>query len=102
MPPRGQRVRSKRSPLTVDLILRWAKAHFRRTGRWPSEVSGPIPGSGGETWKGIDFALRLGRRGLPGGASVAKLLADKGWKTHLHAQRELTCARILRWADVHF
>jgi hypothetical protein len=87
--------------LTVEQIMGWARAHFSRTRRWPSAASGAIPGSGGETWKGIDFGLRLGRRGLPGGSSVAKLLAERGRKVHLHGQRRLTCGRILRWADLH-
>jgi hypothetical protein len=30
----------------------------------------------GETWAGIDSALRTARRGLPGGSSLAKLLRE--------------------------
>lgn len=87
--------------LNTEQILAWAQAHFCRTGRWPTSLSGRIPGSVGDNWKGIDYALRVGRRGLSGGSSVAKLLAEQGWKVNLHSQRELTYTRILAWADVH-
>jgi hypothetical protein len=30
-----------------------------------------------EKWRNIDNALRYGLRGLPGGSSLAKLLAEK-------------------------
>jgi hypothetical protein len=88
--------------LTVEKILGWAKAHYRRTGHWPTSLSGPIPGSHGDTWKGIDYALRIGRRGLAGGSSVAKLLAEQGWKINSHSQTDLSYTRILRWADIHY
>jgi hypothetical protein len=87
--------------LSTEQILAWAQAHFRRVSRWPTSLSGPIPGSGGDNWKGIDYALRLGRRGLPGGSSVAKLLAAQGCKVNQHRQPKLTYTRILQWADVH-
>jgi hypothetical protein len=37
------------SPLTVKQILAWAKAHRRRTGRWPSAASGPVAEVPGQT-----------------------------------------------------
>jgi hypothetical protein len=65
-----------RPKLTVEVILRWADAHHRWTGEWPGTASGPIAGAAGETWDGIDLALRRGNRGLPGGSSLALLLAQ--------------------------
>lgn len=56
-------------------IRAWAKAHFRRTGQWPTDKSGPIVDAPGETWLGVDMALRKGHRGLSGASSLAKLLA---------------------------
>jgi hypothetical protein len=64
-------------PLTEEQILKWADLHHRNTGRWPKYGSGPIADTGGETWASVDSALRLGKRGLPGGASLARLLAEK-------------------------
>jgi hypothetical protein len=70
--PRG------RPRLTVDKILAWADTHRRRTGQWPGVLSGPIPGSEGENWLAVNMALYKGRRGLPGGDSLARLLARHG------------------------
>jgi hypothetical protein len=66
--------RSRKPPLTVAEILRWADAHRRRTGAWPGVTSGPVAGAPGETWPALDKALRRGGRGLPGGGSLARLL----------------------------
>ena len=64
-----------RPPLTVEQILAWADAYRARTGRWPTATSGPVPEAPGEIWAGIDRELRGGGRGLPGGYSLARLLA---------------------------
>jgi len=73
---RDRGVRNLAAPprLTVRQILRWAEEHHRRRGRWPSAGGGPIPGAGGETWTAVGQALRKGRRGLPGGDSLPRLL----------------------------
>ncbi len=55
-------------------ILSWTDAHHARTGRWPNYDSGPIMDAPGETWAAVQMALTLGRRGLPGGSSQARLL----------------------------
>lgn len=59
---------------TIKRILEWADAHRKRTGVWPTAYSGPVRGAPGETWNGIDIALKAGTRGLKGGSSLAKLL----------------------------
>jgi hypothetical protein len=63
-----------RPPLTLRQILAWADAHHARTGGWPSACSGPVADAPGEKWAGLDVALAEGRRGLPGGDSLARLL----------------------------
>src|SRR5262245_61677913 len=63
--------------LTTEQILAWADAHHARTGEWPRQRSGPVPEAPGLSWAGIDQALRYGRRGLPGGDSLARLLARR-------------------------
>ena len=40
-------------------------------------LSGPVLAAPGETWRLLDGYLRAGRRGLPGGSSLAKLLAGR-------------------------
>jgi hypothetical protein len=59
-------------PLTEAEILRWARAHYRRTGAWPTDQSGWIPDYPGEVWRNVNAALRLGRRGLSSKGSLAK------------------------------
>jgi hypothetical protein len=66
--------RAQRPPLTMAKILAWAKRHRELTGRWPSKNSGPVAGSPSENWRPIDHCLRYGRRGLPEGSSLAKVV----------------------------
>jgi hypothetical protein len=67
--------------LTVEQILAWADAFHAAHGRWPDgrvdSGSGPVEGAPGETWQGINRALVLGGRGLPGDSSLAELLAEQ-------------------------
>ena len=63
--------------LTERQIRSWAKAHYRLHGRWPTRRSGAVADSGGETWSGMDVALNHGKRGLPGGSSLARLLSRR-------------------------
>ena len=65
---------SRRPALTVPQILAWADAFRARTGRWPKRESGPIREAPGETWFAVHRALQTGRRGLPGGSSLPRLL----------------------------
>lgn len=60
--------------LTVHRILAWARAFHRRTGKWPTDSSGAIPETAGETWKAVQMALVKGCRGLPGGSSLHRLI----------------------------
>jgi hypothetical protein len=46
---RGYRNRAELPPLVPALILTWADTYRARTGAWPTEDSGPVDGSGGET-----------------------------------------------------
>jgi hypothetical protein len=89
----------KRIPLTIEKILAWADAHHRRTGKWPTASSGPIPGARDEGWLGVDGALRFGRRGLAGGSSLRFLLAEHRGLTAPTNRKPLTVQQILAWAD---
>lgn len=96
---RGTRNPRALPPLRTADILRWADAHRQKRGRWPGLASGPIPGSGGETWSTVDAALRDGGRGHPGGSSLARLLEATGRAVNRMARRPLSDATILGWAD---
>lgn len=72
---RGVRHKGQLPPLTEQQILAWLDEHFQKTGKWPKVKAGPIDGAAGETWSGVNAALEAGLRNLPGGSSLAKLLA---------------------------
>lgn len=63
--------------LTIGLILQWIDAHRARTAKWPNQKSGVVLSAPEETWGNIHAALYVGRRGLPGGSTLAKLLAEE-------------------------
>ncbi len=88
-------------PLGVGQILAWADAHHRRTGAWPNCYSGPVEGAQGETWRKVHNALYAGQRGLPGGSSLARLLAEHRNARYLRALPGLSVRQILDWADEH-
>src|SRR5262245_9318480 len=90
-----------RRPLKIAEILRWAVSHRESTGRWPKVGSGSIPGTQGDNWRSVDSALRLGLRGLPGGYSLAKLLADRKGVRNVQDFPPYTEEEILAWADSH-
>jgi hypothetical protein len=90
-----------RRALTPQDVLRWANAHRRKTGRWPSAASGPVHGVPGETWGAINQALLWGRRGLPGGSSLSRLLRARQGGRRVLRQPPLTVHAILGWASAH-
>jgi hypothetical protein len=98
---RGPQKRRGLPDLTVEQILRWADAHHAAHGRWPGIPSGPVAAAPGETWIGIDQALSSGGRGLPGGSSLARLLAERRGVRNRLALPDLTVEQILAWADAH-
>ncbi len=94
--------RAYRGPLTVERILAWADAHHAATGRWPTGwSSGTVQGAPRETWPSLDDALRTGRRGLPGGTTLARLLAEHRKAPNIYTEPPLTAGQILAWADAH-
>ncbi len=98
---RGARARNRPPRLTLAQILRWADAHHKRTGMWPKAKSGPIADATGETWMAVQDALVNGRRGLPRGSSLLKLLVRKRGVPPEGALPTLEVAQILIWADAY-
>ncbi len=97
----GARSRGKRPDLTELQILKWAKEHHQRTGKWPQQRSGVIRGASGEKWCGIDQALLNGGRGLPGGSSLRQLLELHFGLMRARNYSILTVHQILNWAKAH-
>jgi hypothetical protein len=98
---RGAPCRSKSSRQTVRQVLAWARAYRRRTGTWPAQRSGPIPEAPGETWQGVESALRYGRRGLPGGEGLGRFLNRRLGARTRASLPPLTVEQVLAWADQH-
>lgn len=96
---RGKRNRKQLPKYTIKQILAWADAHHERTGRWPRSTDGQIAGTRGETWTAVEVALRNGQRGLPGGATLASLLAEKRGLVNKKALPRLSEKQILTWID---
>ena len=90
-----------RPPLTVAQVLAWADRHHARTGRWPITTSGPVLDHPGEEWVRIDAALRRGLGGLPGGDSLARLLAERRGRRLRSRKPPLTVGQVLGWAQRH-
>jgi hypothetical protein len=71
---RGVRSHVHLRPLTISQIMKWARAYQKRHGKRPTRHSGPISEAPGESWQAVHLALYKGRRGLPGGITLAGLL----------------------------
>src|SRR5262249_37797278 len=61
-----------------------------------------VPGAAGETWMAVQAALQNGRRGLPGGSTLPRLLAEHRGVRNPRDLPRLTAASILVWADAHY
>jgi hypothetical protein len=96
---RGVRNSANLEALNIEQILAWADTHHERTGGWPGKDSGPIETTSGGSWACIDAALRKGTRGLPGGSSLAQLLAERRGVRNIQALPDLNEQQILLWAD---
>jgi hypothetical protein len=90
-----------RDPLNVEKILAWADSYHEARGVWPTMTSGPVLGAKEIAWGSIDRYLRYGGRGLQGGTSLARLLAEKRGASQ-RRKRRLSVDQILFWADGHF
>lgn len=84
---RAVRNRTLIPTLTVKQILSWADAHRERTGDWPRAKSGCIPGSEGESWAGVEYALQTWSRGLRTSRSLHRLLVR-----HRKKRRNYRCS----------
>jgi hypothetical protein len=85
--------------LSEAQILTWINEHKTRTGDWPTRDSGPIADVYDENWGAIDLRLKRGGRGLPGKASLAKLLFKYHGIRNKKDLPKLTIAQVLDWTD---
>jgi len=96
-----KRNRARLPRMTEARILMWVDVHRRRTGLWPRKHSGPVADAPEETWLAVDAALRTGRRGLPGGSSLAQLLENRRHVPNVQNLPRLSPTQILHWCDAH-
>ena len=89
-------------PLSEAMILKWTEQYKARCGKWPIVMSGSIPSTDGDTWAAINEALVHGRRGLPGGSSLAKLLTKHFGPAYRPTAARLSEKQILLWAREHY
>jgi hypothetical protein len=87
--------------LTYEQILAWADAHHAAFGAWPHVGSGKVQGGNGQSWRALDNHLRRGSRGLPGGLSLARLLAAHRDIPKRQTKPSHAIDQILLWADAH-
>jgi hypothetical protein len=87
--------------ISVQQILDWADRHHARTGKWPNSTMSTVKEAPTETWSAINAALQLGRRGLPGGSSLVRLLARERGIRNPKKLAPLSHTQILAWADAH-
>jgi len=91
----------RRPDITFDEILALADDFRARFGRWPRRDDGPVTGVPDLTWCAVDQALKKGRRHLPPGSSLAKLLLQCRERRHGLYPPNLTAEQILVWVDAH-
>jgi|LakMenEpi03Aug12_release.lakeMendotaPanAssembly.Ray.scaffolds.fasta_scaffold83406_2 superfamily II DNA or RNA helicase len=88
--------------LTIEQILDWADDHYQKTAKWPKSKSGTVLAEPSEEWYNINTALIQGRRGMPGGSSLAQLLNERKGIRNRGSLFTLNEQMILKWADIHF
>ncbi len=98
---RGARNHMDVPRMSTEAILDWADAYRETNGKWPTRTCGAIPETVGETWSMVDAALVVGLRGLPGGDSLARLLARNRGVRNKQALPKLSLDQIRQWIVVH-
>ncbi len=98
---RGLPIGRRLPELSEEQVLAWADAYFAAQGKWPTENSGPIPGTK-ETWSAVAAAMRAGYRGFRTAWSLHRLLARRRGARTPKRLPPLTRRQILAWADAYF
>jgi hypothetical protein len=98
---RGVRLKGCVPRLQVEQILAWADSHHAIHGAWPTYLSGQVGAAPDETWHNIDRALKLGLRGLSGGSTLSRCLAEHRGTPARFPAPKLTVEQVLAWADAH-
>ena len=98
---RGAKLYHAPRTLTEAEILAWADLFYARNGRYPFACDGRMDAEIPESWSAINIALHKGRRGLPGGSSLADLLQSSRTVVRNHTRKKVTLEQIDAWAYAH-
>jgi hypothetical protein len=99
----GAPYKYRKDELTEDFISERVNDYKIRTGYWPKHTSGKVHGGAdGDTWAVYHHSLSRGKRGLPGGSSLADLLDRRFGVTNYHNKPNLSDDLIIRRAVSHF
>ena len=98
---RGIRNPASLPKVTEAQILIWSDSFYQSNGRWPSCDSGEITDAPGETWRGINNALKKNKRGLSISCSLAEFLRQHRGKRIPAKAPRLSFPLVLRWIDEH-
>lgn len=101
MPPKLKFRPLVKPPLSEARVLAWVDAFRAQHGRFPKAKDGVVPGELTQTWAGVDSALRVGHRGLPGGDSLPRFMQRHRGHRNKKACPRLTVNQVLKWADAH-
>ena len=88
---------------TIPKALQLIQGYLDKHRTWPTRDSGRIYEGSPDTWTGLDIALKNGNRGLPGGTTLARFIAET-WRVRNRSSPlvEFDLADVLRWCDYHF
>ncbi len=94
--------RSLRLKLTKEKIVELLREYHERTGEWPGELTqDPELEKKGLNWRKIDRSLREGARGLPGGTTLVRLIAETFGVRNGSRPGALRESQIRAWALAH-
>ncbi len=94
--------RRDRLSLSIRRVLWLADRYHDHYGKWPKTVSGRVDFGSGFTWQAVDRWLRDGSRGLPGGISLADLLAEHRGARKRAMASDFDVESILAKADSYY
>ena len=99
---RGKRNIAAIGRLSEKTILEWADQYLAINGKYPTKNSGEIPNSNGETWGGVNAALRKGIRGIQRKITLSALLHETKRKRNRFQAENLSEKQILQWIDDYY
>ena len=99
---RGPQATESRPDLTIEQILAWADAYFEAAGTVAERGVRTDRRGPEDKLESDQHVAAKGRRGLPGGTTLERLLVEHRGEPAKRRHIELTVEQILAWADTHY